>query len=351
MLNTELSKHLVDEKEEVRSCLMKLTDLRADAILFVCTAEGVLIGSLTDGDLRRGFIAGLGFDSPLLDFLQPNPIFIYKNQLHQADLVTLKKRNFLIIPIVDEQKRIVQILNLRVQDAQLPIDAIIMAGGRGERLLPLTKTTPKPLLPVGDKPILEHNIDQLKKVGIQNVFLSVNYLGEQVKEYFGDGSKKQLSISYINEDKPLGTIGSLKLTHAFQNDYLLIINCDVLTNIDYDLFFKTFLTSGADMAVATTHFQVQIPYGIFEMDEHNFIHGVKEKPLFTYQLNAGIYLVKKELLHEIPYDKHYHVTDLIEQLLRKNKRLIAFPILGFWMDIGTHADYKKANEIIGKIKW
>jgi len=172
MPQTEM--HIIYENESVRDALIKLNDLRSDAILFVCDHNNKLLGSLTDGDLRRGFIRGLDFDSPLMEYVQPEPLFIYEDELHLADTAALKKKHLLIVPIVDRRQMIVDVLNLRLNYSLIPADVIIMAGGRGQRLMPLTENTPKPMLQVGEKPILEHNIDRLIKFGIKNIHISVN---------------------------------------------------------------------------------------------------------------------------------------------------------------------------------
>lgn len=350
-LKSGVRKHIIYEDESVRTSLIQLNDLHSDAILFVCTRENILIGSLTDGDLRRGFINGLDFETNILDFLQPDPLFIYKEDLHHADLADLKNRHFLIIPVVDSRRQIVDILNLRINHSHLPLDVVIMAGGRGQRLMPLTLDTPKPMLQVGDKPILERNIDRLIKYGVKNIYLSVNYLAEQIKDHFGDGTNKKISIKYICENAPLGTAGSMKLVSKFENDYVLVMNADLLTNIDFDAFFKIFINADADMAVATTSFHVQVPYGVLEVDDENLVNSLKEKPRYTYQSNAGIYLLKKEALRHIPEDEPYNITDLMSKLMETGGKLISFPILGYWMDIGNPEDYRKANEDVAHVRW
>ncbi|HRO42944.1 MAG TPA: nucleotidyltransferase family protein [Flavipsychrobacter sp.] len=338
--------HIIYEHESVRDALIKLNDLRSDAILFVCNYNNKLLGTLTDGDLRRGFIKGLDFHTPLMQYVQPNPLFIYQDQLHLADTATLKKRHFLIIPIVDRTRTIIDVLNLRINYSLIPADVILMAGGRGQRLMPLTANTPKPMLPVGNKPILEHNIDRLIKFGIKNIHISVNYLANQIKDHFQNGQQKGVNIQYICENKPMGTIGSVKLTETLEHDYFLVMNSDILTNIDFAHFFQTFIQSGADMAMATTSYQVQIPYGIVEVDSANFVNSLKEKPKYTYHSNAGIYIAKKELLNLVPDNQFYNVTDLIESLIHTGKKLISYPITGYWLDIGKHTDYQKAQEDI-----
>jgi dTDP-glucose pyrophosphorylase len=350
-LTPQFQKHIIYVHESVRDALIKLNDLRSDAILFVADTNNKLLGSLTDGDLRRGFIRGLNFDHPLMDYVQPNPLYIYQDELHLADIPSLKKRHFLIIPIIDRGHIIANVLNLRLNYGLIPADVIIMAGGRGQRLLPLTELVPKPMLLVGDKPILEHNIDRLIRFGMKNIYISVNYLAENIKGYFKDGKDRDARIRYIQEDKPLGTLGSVKLAEALEHDYLLVMNSDILTNIDFESFFQTFIRSGADMAVATTSYQVEVPYGVLEVDGGNYVNSLKEKPRYTYYSNAGIYLVKKELLTMVPDNEFYNVTDLMEILIKTDKKLVSFPILGYWLDIGKHDDYKKAQEDIKYINF
>jgi dTDP-glucose pyrophosphorylase len=341
-----ISKHVIYEHQTVRDALIMLNDLRSDAILFVCDENNRLIGSLTDGDLRRGFIRGLNFDNTLLEYVLPEPLVVYEDELHLADTESLKQRHFLIVPIVNRSHCIIDVLNLRTNYSLIPADVIIMAGGRGERMMPLTAKVPKPMLHVGPKPILEHNIDRLLRFGIKNMHISVNYLASQIKEYFKDGREKGACISYICEGKPLGTLGSVKLAESMEHDYFLVMNSDILTNIDYAAFFKAFIRSGADMAVATTSYQVEVPYGVLEVDDENFVNSLKEKPRYTYYSNAGIYLAKKELLTMVPDDQFYNVTDLMEKLIKMGKKLVSYPILGYWLDIGKHEDYKKAQEDI-----
>lgn len=344
------NKHLFPINGSVRDALIQLDQLASDAILMMVDEENHLVGSLTDGDLRRGFIKGLGFDNLLEEFIQPDPKFIFENEYDQDKITEFKNRNFKIVPILNQNRQIVDILNFRYRTTLLPVDAVLMAGGEGKRLRPLTEKTPKPLLLVGDKPIIEHNVDRLSNVGIENVYLSVNYLGEQLEAYFGDGSSKGINISYVRENKPLGTIGSVLLVEKFQHEDILVMNSDLLTNIDFADFYKFFKDSDADMAVAATTYQVDVPYAVLEADEHQRVKSLKEKPKYMYFSNAGIYLIKKELLSMIPKGEFYDITDLMEKVLEMDYTLITYPINGYWLDIGKHEDYKKAQEDIKHLK-
>lgn len=343
------TKHLISKNTTVRQALQKLDELRQDAILFV-TDHGKLIGSITDGDLRRGFIKGLGFEDEILSFVQPNPEFIYENEFDQNKLETLRKKNYKLLPILNPDHIIVDILNFRLKTTLLPVDAVLMAGGKGSRLRPLTNNTPKPLLKVGEKPIIEYNIDRLAKVGVNTVYLSINYLGEQLESYFGDGTEKNMSIKYIREAKPLGTIGSVMLVDDFQNEEIIVMNSDLLTNIDFADFYKAFKEADADMAVASVSYHVDIPYAVLEADETQKVQSLKEKPRYTYFSNAGIYLLKTKILEMIPKDEFYDITTLMDKVIEMDRKLITYPINGYWLDIGRMEDYKKAQEDIKHIQ-
>jgi dTDP-glucose pyrophosphorylase len=341
-----LDKHLIFENESVRTALTKLDKLASDAILFVVSQHKKLIGSLTDGDLRRGFIRNLNFEDSILDFIQKNPISITRKNYTLQELEEYRRKNFKIIPILDEEGVIIDILNFRIQQTIIPSDAVLMAGGQGKRLMPLTAKTPKPLLKVGGKPIIEYNIDRLLHYGIKSINISINYLGEQLVAYFGDGKSKNAKINYVKEHKPLGTIGSILLVDQFDHDDILVMNSDLLTNIDFADFYSTFKEADADMAVAATSYHVDVPYAVLEVDGKNLATSLKEKPRYTYYSNAGIYFIKRDLLKMIPKDEFYDITDLMEAVLAANKKLITYPITGYWLDIGKPEDYKLAQEDI-----
>lgn len=349
-MNTLVDKHVIHKGQSVRDALIKLDLIAPSSILFVVDENKKLLGSLTDGDLRRGFIRGLGFENSLLDFIQSNPVFILENEYDLNQLEKFRKDLLKIIPIISPTRQIVDILDFSLRRTLIPADAILMAGGEGRRLRPLTENTPKPLLRVGDKPIIEYNIDRLKEVGVSTINLSINYLGEQLIEYFGDGSKKEINIKYVRENKPLGTIGGILLVDHFNHDDIIVMNSDLLTNIDFGDFFKTFKDTNADMAVAATSYHVDVPYAVLEVNETNIVRSLKEKPRYTYYSNAGIYILKKDLLRMIPKDEFFNITDLMDRVIEMNLKLITYPINGYWLDIGKHEDFKKAQEDIKHIK-
>lgn len=341
--------HLVSDKISFSDALKKLNQLRGDKILFLIDEESILIGSITDGDLRRGLLKNKLKDVSIKNFYNALPKFLYQDQQNIKNISDFRKRGYNVIPILDRGKKIIDILNFNFYKAYLPIDVVIMAGGRGRRLFPLTSKTPKPLLTIGKKPILEHNIDSLITYGIKDFWISVNYLKEQIKEYFVK-SKKEISVCFIEEEKPLGTIGALSQVKAFQNEHVLITNSDLLTNLNYEDFYLDFLKNNADISMVTIPYEVTIPYGVVELKK-NHVSKLKEKPTYTYYSNAGIYLMKKEAIEDIPDNVFFNATDLIKDQISKSKKVISYPFSGYWLDIGKPEDFKRAQTDINNIKF
>lgn len=321
-------------------------------VLFVTDKNNILKGSITDGDIRRSLLRGNYINESVEKAMNTACRYIKGKISSKEELNGYKKAHLFFLPVVDEAMKVVSIININHYKSFLPVDAIIMAGGEGKRLLPLTLRKPKPLLEVGEKPIIEHNIDRIKSFGIHNIYISINYLGNQLISYFSNGHGKGISIHYITEDKPLGTIGAAeKVKEELVSDAVLIMNSDLLTNIDFEEFYNAFIDSNADMAVAATSYNVDIPYAVMEVHKDNSIYSLKEKPRYTYYSNAGIYLVKKEMLSYLPSEQTYDSTDFIELLISKGKKVITFPILGYWLDIGKMEDYQKAQEDIKHINF
>ena len=350
MTNPFLNKHIIQFNASVKEALVKLDYLASDAILFLVDKEKKLIGSLTDGDIRRGLIKGINLQAPIKEFIQPNPSFVFEDEDVVEKLELYKSKFYKVVPVLNRNNQIVDIINFKYISTILPLDAVVMAGGKGMRLRPLTENTPKPLLKIGEKPIMEHNIDRLSKVGVKNIHISVNYLGEQIEEYFQDGSNKNLNINYIWEDKPMGTIGSVKLVNEFKYDEILVMNSDLLTNIDFLDFYKSFKKSGADMAVAAIPYNINVPYAVLEINDKQEVLSLKEKPKYTYFSNAGIYIMKTEVLSMIPKGEFFDITDLMEKIIEMNYKLVTYPINGYWIDIGKHEDLKKAQNDIKHVR-
>lgn len=343
-------KHLINREKSLREALVCLEQLSTDAILFVVDHQDKLLGSLTDGDIRRGIIRGLDAGSDIMEFVNANPKAIRRGNFDLGEIIELRARNILIFPVVDSDGVIMQIVNFRTQRSYLPVDALIMAGGRGIRLRPLTDGTPKPLLPVCGKPILEYNIDRLASFGVDDIWISIRYLGEQIQSSVGDGADRGMHINYVWEEYPLGTAGALSLVDGFVHETILLMNSDILTNIDYEKFYLFFKEHEADLAVACIPYQVKVPYAVMETQDQ-VVSGFREKPTYTHYSNAGIYLMKTEVLPLVPGNKSFDATDLMENLIASGKKVVAFPLLGYWLDIGNPQDYEKAQTDCLQIKW
>ena len=334
----------------IKQALGVLNELSQDAIIFVVDSNLKLVGSLTDGDVRRGLLNNFTLDTTIDNIIQPNPRYVRKGECDIQKIIEYREGHYKVIPVLDEKDIVVNVINFRLIRSYLPLDAVIMAGGRGLRMQPLTDSIPKPLLKVGDKPIMEHNLDRLSLFGIDDFWVSVKYLGKQIESYFGSGKLKNISIEYIWENEPLGTIGAVSLIDNFKHDFILLTNSDLLTNIDYEQFFLEFINKEADLAVLTIPYQVNIPYAVLETKDGQ-VKSFKEKPTYTYYSNGGIYLMKREMLHFIPKGKFYNATDLMEYLIQKNYKVISFPFSGYWLDVGKHEDFEKAQSDLNNIKF
>jgi dTDP-glucose pyrophosphorylase len=342
--------HLILSGSSIKQALFALNELSQDAILFVVDDKDKLIGSLTDGDVRRGLLNDFTVECKINEIIQSNPRFIRKGNYDIQKIIEYREDDYRVIPVLDDNDVVINVINFRYIKSYLPIDAVIMAGGRGHRLQPLTDTTPKPLLKVGDKPIMEHNLNRLAMFGIDDYWISVKYLGKQIEDHFGDGKQKNINIEYIWENEPLGTIGAVSQVVNFKHDYVLVTNSDLLTNMDYEQFFLEFIKKEADLAVLTIPYQVSIPYAVLETEKGE-VKSFKEKPTYTYYSNGGIYLMRREMLAFIPQNTFFNATDLMEELIQKNKKIISYPFSGYWLDVGKHEDFEKAQNDINNIKF
>ncbi|WP_438426158.1 nucleotidyltransferase family protein [Aquimarina macrocephali] len=341
-----MSNILINKSKTILDALNRLNSIKdvSRLILFVEDDKQQVIGTLTDGDIRRALAQNENIYETIDSVC--NRSFTYIEEGYSfINLNEYRKKNVKILPVLNKKKQYVELLDLDKIKAVLPLECMIMAGGRGKRLSPLTDKVPKPMLCLGDKPIIEHNIDRLISYGIQKIYISVKYLGEQIEEYFGDGSSKGISIEYVWEDKPLGTAGALSLVDKFDSSHVLLMNSDLFTNVDFQDLFLTLLESDAEMAVASTEYKVDIPYAVFETNG-NYVKNFREKPSFIYQSNAGIYILKKELIKEIPKNQFFDITDLMEKIVKEDRKLIYNPILGYWIDIGKPVDYEYAKNFI-----
>lgn len=341
--------YILPDTATIKDALIAL-DRNIDGILtlIIISQTGKMLGTLTDGDVRRGLIQGKQLTDSVKLIMHTSFKYISETKKEVSLIKKYKESGIELLPYLNNDGGIEKVYSLNKISSLLPIDAVIMAGGKGERLRPLTLTTPKPLLKVGDKCIIDYNVDSLIEYGIENISITINYLGEQIEEHF-KGKKQQVKVNLIREPQFLGTIGSVKYIDSFVNDTVLVMNSDLFTNINFEDFYLNYLENNADISVAAIPYSVNIPYGIFELTGIE-IHGIKEKPTFNYYANGGLYLVKKQLLNLIPDNVYYNATDFLELLIAKNYKVIRYPLTGYWIDIGKHEDYNKAKEIVNHLK-
>ncbi len=339
-------KYIIQHNQTLLEALKQINALQqGPLVLFAVDEEERMVGTITDGDSRRALIAGATIESLVKEVVHTSFNFIRQGEGNLVqELKRQKELHMKLVPVLDKENHIVDVINLEQYKTQLPVDAVLMAGGKGERLRPLTEKTPKPLLPVGGKAIIDHNIDRLISYGVQHISVTVNYLKEQIEEHFAQ-PRLGVQVQTVREPKFLGTIGSIKYVKEFYNDTVLVMNSDVFTNINYEDFFLHFKEHNAVMSVAALPYTVSVPYGIFDLDGR-VIKGMIEKPTYNYYANAGIYLIKRSALDEIPSDTFFHATDLINKLIIEGKKVIRFPLNGTWIDIGNPQEYQKANELI-----
>lgn len=309
-----------------------------------------LVNTVSDGDIRRGILAGIDLQSPvsrLMPIKETTPLPLPVTAPIGSDRATLlaMMRTHAVrqIPLVDDEGRPVDIVILHdlLQSTPGPLQAVIMAGGFGKRLHPLTDDLPKPMLPVGGRPVMERLVEQLRDSGISQINVTTHYLPERIVEYFGDGQRFGVDIQYVNEDSPLGTGGALALLSA-PKETQLIINGDVLTQVDFRTMQAYHQEHRADMTIAVTQYKSKVPYGVV-LSDGPLVSGLQEKPEFNFLVNAGIYLIEPSVYRFIPQGKPFHMTDLIQWLLDARQRVVTFPIFEQWLDIGQHADYAQAN--------
>ena len=343
------SRYSIPDNASIIDALIRLNDLHSVSMtLFVIDDYGRMVGTLTDGDVRRALIKGINPKSMVRDVMHKEFQYIsIKEDI--GNLRNLRNKGISLVPVLDLDKHLVDAIDLTQYKSAVPVDAVLMAGGKGERLRPLTLNTPKPLLKIGDKAIIDRNIDRLIDFGVKNISITVNYLKEKLIGHYSTPKDNGIRIECVSEQKFFGTIGALKLVKDFHNDTILVMNSDLLTDIDYEDFYIHFKEHNAMMSAAAVPYTISVPYGIFDLDGRN-IKGVSEKPVYNLYANAGIYLIKKEALRYIPKDTVFNATDLIEVLVADNQKVIRYPLTRLWIDIGTPEEYRKAQELIKHIK-
>lgn len=320
-------------------------------IVLVTEENNRLLGTVTDGDIRRALLDRLSLDLTLEEILAKKkdkansvPVTASLWDGPEKYLQLMRQHQVQQLPLLDGDGIVVDLVTLQdLEKAPIssPSRAVIMAGGTGTRLLPLTEKTPKPMLPIGDRPMLEHIISQLREAGVKQVHLATHYLSEQIANHFRQGQQHDVRIDYLNEPVPLGTAGSLRLLDQPQ-ETLLVINGDILTTLDYRAMLAYHKKHRADLSIAVRQYDVEVPYGVVNLEEAKVI-GLVEKPTYTFAVNAGIYCVEPTVCELIPAGRRFDMNELVEALIKKGRTVVSFPIHEYWVDIGHPDDYARAQ--------
>jgi dTDP-glucose pyrophosphorylase len=335
---------------------IEVIERNGQGIVLVVDGDQRLVGTVTDGDIRRAVLQQMPLDT-LVNVLierarhtaQHGPVSAQRGTSTAELLHIMNENTIRHIPLVDAQGRVVDIalLSEMVKEYELPLRAVVMAGGYGRRVRPLTEQLPKPMLPVGDRPLLELMIEQLEQSGIRRVSLTTHYKSDVINKHFGDGSKFGVEIDYVHEDNPLGTAGALSLLHV-STEPLLIVNGDIVTGIDFRAMLNFHREHEADMTVAVREQHLAIPYGVVKMNHKARVTSIEEKPSLRHFINAGIYLMNPDMRDYVPADKAFDMPDLITRLIKEGRSVVAFPIREHWFDIGSHEDYARAQSHLSK---
>lgn len=332
-------------------------ELSLRRIAVVLSDDGALLGTLTDGDIRRCLLAGGTLQTPVESAMNRSPLIALETSPKELMLEIMKSGNVLALPLVDSlgrYSRIIHIndINVEVQGKSSTVFefAVIMAGGEGRRLRPLTDSIPKPMVDIGGVPLLERQITTLKKCGIDKVYVAVNYLGHMIEEYLGDGKKFGLEILYLRESSKMGTAGALSLLNASPKGPILVMNGDVVTQSSLDGLGVFHLEHDAEITVGAIHYNVSVPFGVIENDGV-VIKGLVEKPSQRFLCNAGIYALSPAALSLIPSNEYFDMTTLVEICLKNGLVASVFPIHEYWSDIGTPADLEAVRSLFSEKKY
>lgn len=317
----------------------------AAQITLVISQNGILLGTLTDGDIRRGLLRGLGLDSPIDPIIKSDPLVVPAEMTRETVLQLMHSNRLHQLPIVDGEQRVVglHLLDDLVAPTLRPNLMLIMAGGRGVRLKPHTEKCPKPLLPVGDKPMLEHIIERARDEGFQHFVLAIHYLGDMIKDYFRDGSRLGVMIDYIEETMPLGTAGAIGLLRPRPKDPFLVSNGDVLTDIHYGELLDFHLRNKALGTMAVRLYEWQHPFGVVKTQGIDIVE-FEEKPISRSHINAGIYVLEPSVLEEIREHEACDMPELFVRLRKRGARTIVYPMHEPWLDVGRADDYNSAQQ-------
>ena len=311
----------------------------------VVTNDKKLLGTISDGDIRRAVLKNISLNESIKNIYNKSPITASINNSKEEILNICRAKKIHQIPIVNNNGDLIglEVLDELISKEKKQNKAILMGGGLGTRLRPLTQNTPKPMLKVGDKPILQTIVEKFADYGYRDIVMCVNYKSDIIQEYFGDGSKFGVSIEYVLEEKRMGTAGALSLLKEKPKEPFFVMNADLLTNVNFEHLHDFHVSNNSMGTMCVQYYDFQVPYGVVNI-ENTKILSVKEKPTHKFFVNAGIYMLSPEILNYMPKNEFYDMPNFFEKLISENENIISFPLREYWLDIGRIEEYEKANE-------
>ena len=330
---------------------LKLIDHGAVKIALIVDKNNHLLGTLSDGDVRRGLLKKKTLEHSIEDIYYKNPVCANENDSRDTLLNLIAKHKISQIPIIDKNKKIVDlfVLDDNLSTKQYKNTVVLMVGGLGTRLRPLTENTPKPMLEVGGKPILLTIVEGFVKSGFTNITMCLGYKSNVIQDFFQDGSKFGVEIEYISEDKEMGTVGALTLLKQKPKEAFFVMNGDLLTNFNYEQMLEFHESHNSKATMCVREYDFQVPYGVVNINNEDIV-SIEEKPVHSFFVNAGIYLLEPECIDLIPNDEFYDMPTLIEKIIASKRKVVSFPVREYWLDVGRMDEFKKANQDIELLK-
>ena len=348
----------IHPKATIKEAMEFLNKTAEKVLLVVDDDDQTLIGTLTDGDIRRYILEGRNLSGTIENAYMPNPIFVFQKDFNlEKAKRALTENKIDLVPILDQNKIVVDFITWgmafgntkRSEDQRLNVPVVIMAGGKGTRLEPFTRVLPKPLIPVGDKPVIDHIVDRFRVYGVSQFYLTVHHMSKIMRAYFEE-NEPDYSIGFAEEDKPRGTAGSLKLLADKLNKPFFVSNCDIIIETDYADLYRFHTQNRHDITLVASAKQFNIPYGICEINSNGSLERIKEKPEYNFLVNAGMYVLNPAVLELIPDNQLFHITHLIDKVREKGGVVGVYPVSeNAWIDVGQWAEYKKALKVIEDI--
>ena len=346
------ARHIITGSVSIADALRRINSLSGSGVMTLIVIDDTdgcprVVGTLTDGDVRRALIAGTELSAPVSCAMQRRFSWIDADADSQQKIQSIKdmrSRGIQLIPVLDADMRLHGLLDLKRTRSVLPIRAVLMAGGKGERLRPLTLTTPKPLLKIDGKAIIDYNVESLARCGVTDITVTTRYLAEQIVDHFSR-PVAGVQVKCVTEDAPLGTIGSVSLIEKKERGATLLMNSDLLTTISFEDMYLRHVHEQALITVAVIPYQVSVPFAILTTDG-NAVTGIEEKPTYSYFANAGIYIIDNAVLATVPGDARTDATDLVESVINTGGKVVYHPIDGTWLDVGSPADFAQASELM-----